>query len=136
MITVLNAASDKMVLALISAFLLTGVIADDYSPTEVKFDIYDYKIEKIDTKMSEVLSNPTDENINTVYYDLIEEMQWSHRHVSDRSLEYEAYLESCNDILINLSKEKDIIESHESNEHQINIDAPFIFVSGFPTIQA
>ena len=136
MITVLNAASDKMVLALISAFLLTGVIADDSSPTEAKFDIYDYKVGQIDIKMSEVLANPTNENINKVYYDLIEEMQWSHRHVSERSLEYEAYLESCNDVLINLSKEKDVIESHESNEHRINIDAPFIFVSGLPTIQA
>ncbi len=100
----LQAASDKFLLALISALLLTGAIGGNYAQSEEKIDIYDYKMGQIDEKMNVVIADPTDANIKAVYYDLMEEMQWSKRHVSERSAEYEAYLESCNDVLISLSK--------------------------------
>ena len=81
---------------------------------------------QIDKEMNVVMENPTDENIHAVYFDLMEEMQWSHRHVSDRSSEYEVYLESCNDKLISLSNgEHAGITTTQNNEQNVNINSPF-----------
>jgi len=132
----IGAASDKFILTLMSALLLTGAMGGNYTPTEEQINIYDYKMGQIDDKMKVVMEDPTEANIHAVYYDLMGEMQWSERHVSDRSLEYEAYLESCNDILINLSKEKYVTESHEINEPIIKLEVshPFLWLVNVPEI--
>ncbi len=120
---IIQAANDKVILALISALLLTGAIGSNYTATEEKINVYDYKMEQIDTQMQGVIANPTDANIKAMYYDLMEEMQWSHRHVSERSAEYEAYLESCNDVLINLSKWGTKVNTEVQTEENVRINS-------------
>lgn len=128
-----EAASDKFILALVSALLLTGAIGSNYTHTEEKINVYNYKMGQIDEKMKVVIADPTDANIKTVYYDLMEEMQWSKRHASDRSAEYEAYLESCNDVLISLSK-GEYVGATETQEVKIE-STPFLWDSNTPEIQ-
>lgn len=125
----LGAASDKFILALVSALLLTGAIGGNYTPTEEKINVYDYKMGQIDDKMKAVMADPTEANINAVYYDLMGEMQWSKRHVSDRSSEYEAYLESCNDVLIGLSKGEFVTTTEKNDNEQVKVNSyPFMWV--------
>ena len=131
----IGAASDKFILAIISALLLTGALGGNFAHTEKQADVYDYKMGQIDKEMNVVMENPTDENIHAVYFDLMEEMQWSHRHVSDRSSEYEVYLESCNDKLISLSNgEHAGITTTQNNEQNVNINSPFLWLAGVPSI--
>ena len=120
---VLEAASDKVLFALISAILLAGAIGGNYAQPEEKIDIYDYKMGQIEQKMKVVIADPTDANIKAVYYDLMEEMQWSQRHIGERSDEYEAYLESCNDVLISLSKGE-----YTAPAENVKIDNSYPFV--------
>jgi len=142
---VAQAASDKLVLALMSALVLSGAIGGSHVQTDFNtFDIYEYKAEQINNEMKVVSENPSDENIKAVYYDLLEEMQWSGRHVNEKSATYEAYLEACNDILISFSKgqqadttEMNTLyaelapsaqESHKENV-KINKDATFFWTT-------
>ena len=100
----LEAANKKLIFALLSALLLVGAIGGSQTQTKTTFNVYEYKVGLIDEKMQAVLENPSEGNIKAVYYNLLEETQWSGRHVSEQSATYEAYLEACNDVLLSLSK--------------------------------
>jgi len=100
---VLDAANEKLILTLLSLLILSGAVGDNHTQTEKPFDVYEYKTELIGNQMLYVISDPSNSNIHAVYYDLLEEMQWSGRHISTKSATYEAYLEACNDVLISLS---------------------------------
>lgn len=126
----LNAASDKLIFGILSALLLTGVIGGNVVHTENQMDIYDYKMGQIDKEMKAVMENPTDENIQVVYFDLMEEMQWSHRHISDRSSEYEAYLETCNDKLISLSNGG---YEDKTTKHNVEVNSPYLWAVTVPS---
>ena len=130
----LNAASDKLIFGILSALLLTGVIGGNVVHTENQMDIYDYKMGQIDKEMKAVVENPTDENIQVVYFDLMEEMQWSRRHISDRSSEYEAYLEACNDKLISLSNgnHEDMATTKNDNQNT-NVNSPYLWAVAAPS---
>lgn len=130
-----NAVNEKLILTLLSVILLAGAIGGNHTQTENQFDVYEYKTELIGNMMSDVLSNPSDSNINAAYYNLLEEMQWSGRHVNEKSATYEAYLEACNDVLRGLSEngQADTSEmnslyaelvpsAHEPNEGTVKID--------------
>jgi len=145
-----------LAILLVSAGFSTGYTTSDQHNTFVledqlkDFDQFSYKAQEVNAMMLDVLENPTEDSLKMVNNRLkINYANWEHREYGDNKELFHKYRLACQDVIDNLQEngvadttEMETIyselvpSSKKSNEHRININAPFIFVSGFPTIQA
>jgi len=73
---------------------------------EAPYNPYESRVSQIDVMMQEVILNPTDAKLEDAYWTLWEYGQWSGRNYYDGKENFEAYLETCNMVRLDIKAGK------------------------------
>lgn len=95
---IINSLKKEIIVALALILIGAGVSASYEAP----YNPYEDRVSQIDVMMHELISNPTDEKLEAAYWTLWEHGQWSGRNYLDGKGDFEAYLEACNGVRLDL----------------------------------
>lgn len=103
--TIINSiANFKKEIIIALALILIGA---GYSASyEAPYDPYTSRVTQIDVMMTELIATPTEANMDAAYWTLWDNGQWSGRNNYDGKENFEAYLEACNIVRLDLEAGK------------------------------
>ena len=96
--TAINKFQREIILALALILIGAGYTASYEAP----YNKYELRVNEIDAVMQGVLQNPSIEAYESAQYELSIQGDWANRQTDEKKGDFEAYLESCNDVIISL----------------------------------